>query len=173
MVKKSLIMFIGLLFMSCFLSSQVALGNSNSTQIKNDEKVIYLTFDDGPSVMTDKVLDVLKENDVKATFFIIGNQIKGQESVVKRINSEGHSIGLHTYTHKYKNIYSNRKGFIAEILKSQDEINSLIGIKPTIIRFPSGSCKHLTKAFLEQLHSYNFTIYDWNVVVSEDRKSVV
>lgn len=105
MVKKvSLIMFIGLLFMSSFLGSKAALGNSNSTQIKNDEKIIYLTFDDGPSVMTDKVLDVLKENDVKATFFIIGNKIKGQEAVVKRIYTEGHSIGLHTYTHTYKNI---------------------------------------------------------------------
>ena len=117
--------------------------------------------------MTDKVLDVLKENNVKATFFIIGNQIKGQESVVKRINSEGHSIGLHTYTHKYKNIYSNRKGFISEMLKSQNEINSLIGIKPTIMRFPSGSRNHLTKAFLEELHSYNFKIYDWNAVMSD------
>ena len=168
MVKKvSLIMFIGLLFMSCFLGSQVALGISNSTQIKNDEKIIYLTFDDGPSVMTDKVLDVLKENDVKATFFIIGNQIKGQEAVVKRIYTEGHSIGLHTYTHTYKNIYSTRKGFISEMLKSQNEINSLIGIKPIIMRFPSGSRKHLTKAFLEELHSYNFKIYDWNAVMSD------
>jgi len=166
MVKKSLVMFIGLIFMS-FFGSQVVLGYSTSPLIKNNDKVIYLTFDDGPSIMTDKVLDILKDNDVKATFFIIGNQIKDQEAVVKRIFNEGHSIGLHTYTHTYKNIYPSRKGFISEMLKSQNEINSLIGIKPTTIRFPSGSRKHLTKTFLEQLHSYNFKVYDWNACMSD------
>jgi len=166
MVKKRLIMFISLLFISYFLSSQVVLGCSNSI-IKNDEKVIYLTFDDGPSVMTDKVLNILKENDVKATFFLIGNQLKDQEAIVKRIHTEGHSIGLHTYTHEYKKIYCTKKGFIAEMLKSQDEINSIIGIKPTTIRFPSGSRKHLTKTFLTQLHSHNFKVYDWNAAMSD------
>ena len=165
MVKKNLIIFLGF-FMACLLVSQVALGY-NSTLIKNNEKVIYLTFDDGPSIMTDKVLDVLKQNDVKATFFLIGNQLKGNEAMVKRIYTDGHSIGLHTYTHLYKNIYPSRKGFISEMLKSQDEINSITGSKPTTIRFPSGSRGHLTKAFLEQLHSYNFKIYDWNVVMSD------
>jgi len=166
MVKKRLIMFISLLFMFCFLRSQVVLGYSNSI-IKNDEKVIYLTFDDGPSVMTDKVLNILKENDVNATFFLIGNQLKGYEAIVKRIHTEGHSIGLHTYTHAYKKIYCNRKGFISEMLKSQNEINSIIGIKPTIIRFPSGSSKHLTKSYLIQLHSYNFKVYDWDAAMSD------
>ena len=172
MKKKCLIRFIVLSLAvfylsvnSCLLGSQRTLGYSTSS--KKDEKVIYLTFDDGPSVMTDKVLDILKENDIKATFFIIGNQIKGQEAVVKRTYNEGHGIGLHTYTHKYKNIYPSREAFISEMLKSQKEINSLIGINPTIIRFPSGSSKHLTKAFLEQLHIYNFKVYDWNVTMAD------
>ena len=117
--------------------------------------------------MTDRVLDILKKNDVKATFFLIGNQIKDEETVVKRIYNEGHSIGLHSYTHIYKKIYPSRKRFIFEMLKSQNEINSLIGIKPTIIRFPFGSRKHLTKAFLEQLHGCNFKIYDWNASMSD------
>ncbi|MBU3181957.1 polysaccharide deacetylase family protein [Clostridium psychrophilum] len=167
MRKKSLIIFTAILFISYLISSQIALGYSTLTKNNDDEKVIYLTFDDGPSIMTDKVLDVLKKNNVKATFFIIGNQIKGQEAVVKRIYTEGHSIGLHTYTHTYKKIYSTRNGFVAEMLKSQDEINSLIGIKPTIIRFPSGSSKHLTNAFLKQLHNYNLKVYDWNMVMSD------
>jgi len=87
--------------------------------------------------------------------------------MVKRIYSEGHSIGLHTYTHSYKKIYCDKRGFLAEMLKSQDEINSIIGIKPTTIRFPSGSRKHLTKTFLIQLHSYNFKVYDWNAAMSD------
>ncbi|WP_443662520.1 polysaccharide deacetylase family protein [Clostridium sp.] len=165
MNRKRLTMFIVFLFLSCLLGSKTAMGYP--TLSKNDEKVIYLTFDDGPSVMTDKVLDILKQNDVKATFFLIGNQLKGYEDMVKRIYTEGNSIGLHTYTHTYKKIYSSRKGFISEMLKSQSEISSIIGVKPTIIRFPSGSSKHLTKTFLEELHGYNFKVYDWNVVMSD------
>lgn len=138
---------------------------------KEAEKVIYLTFDDGPSVLTNKVLDILKEYNVKATFFLIGNQIKGQEAVVKRMYNEGHSMGLHTYTHTYKKIYSSRKGFIEEMLKTQNEINSLTGFKPTIIRFPFGSRKHLTKDFLQQLHSYNLKVYDWNANMSDGIKA--
>ena len=158
------------LFVNCysFISPKVL---AYSLLSKDEEKVIYLTFDDGPSVMTDSVLDILKENHVKATFFLIGNQIKGQEAVVKRIYNEGHSIGLHTYTHTYKKIYPSRKGFINEMLKTQSEINSLTGIKPTIIRFPFGSRKHLTMSFLEQLHSYNFKVYDWNANMSDGIKA--
>jgi len=167
MIKKSLFMSICLVSMCFFLGSQLVFGYSTSSLIKNNNKIIYLTFDDGPSIMTDKVLDILKENDVTATFFIIGNQIKGQEAVVKRIFNEGHSIGLHTYTHTYKNIYPSRKGFISEMLKSQNEINDLVGIKPTTIRFPSGSRNHLTKPFLDQLHTYNFKVYDWNACMSD------
>ena len=102
-----------------------------STSIKNvnvEKKIIYLTFDDGPSIITDKVLDILKENNVKATFFIIGNQINGFENVIKRINNDGHSIGLHTYTHKFKRIYSSRDAFIKEMLECRSEINKLTGI---------------------------------------------
>lgn len=68
--------------------------------VAKNEKVIYLTFDDGPSPITNKILDILKEKDVKATFFLMGNQIKENEPTAKRIYNEGHSIGPHTYTHK-------------------------------------------------------------------------
>ncbi|MBZ9622428.1 polysaccharide deacetylase [Clostridium sp. FP2] len=165
---RFIVLLIGLFYIivnCCLLGNQKTLAYSNLS--KDEEKVIYLTFDDGPSVLTDKVLDILDENHVKATFFLIGNQIKGQESVVKRIYDEGHSMGLHTYTHTYKKIYSSRKAFIDEMLQTQDEINSLTGIKPTIIRFPFGSRKHLNGPFLEQLHSCNFKIYDWNAIMSD------
>jgi len=110
------------------------------------------------------VLDILKENQVKATFFIIGNQINGFEDVVKRINNDGHSIGLHTYTHKFKLIYSNEDTFIKKMLSCRNEISKLTGVSPNIIRFPGGSSKRLTNAYLAKLHSYNFKIYDWNMV---------
>ena len=129
-----------------------------------DKKIIYLTFDDGPSYkITDAVLDILKEKDVKATFFLIGNQIEDREDVVKRIHDEGHGIGLHTFTHKFKVIYSSDDNFIKEMIKCREEINRVIGISPNIIRFPGGSYKHLNKNLLKRLHDNNFRIYDWNV----------
>ncbi|MBK5240702.1 MAG: polysaccharide deacetylase [Clostridium sp.] len=141
--------------------------NTSIKDVNQEKKVIYLTFDDGPSILTDKVLDILKENDVKATFFIIGNQINGFEEVIKRTHNDGHSIGLHTYTHKFKRIYSSRDMFIKEMLDCRNEIYRLTGISPNIIRFPGGSSKRLTNSYLNTLHSYNFKIYDWNMVTSD------
>lgn len=135
-----------------------------------DDKVIYLTFDDGPSVVTNKILDILKEKDTKATFFLIGNQIVGFEDTVKRIHKEGHSIGLHTYTHKLKRIYRNNDNFIKEMKACSDEIKKVTGTNPNIIRFPGGSRKHLNNEFLYRLHDENFKIYDWNVQVSDGIK---
>lgn len=131
---------------------------------KNQKKIIYLTFDDGPSFkVTNKVLDVLKENEVKATFFLIGNQIEGKEDIVKRIYAEGNSIGLHTYTHNFKRIYCNEDKFIQEMIECRDEIKSVVGVAPNIIRFPGGSYKHLSKSYLKKLHDNNFRVYDWNI----------
>lgn len=133
----------------------------------NEKKVIYLTFDDGPSIMTNKVLDILKQNNVKATFFIIGNQIPDNEEVIKRIYDEGHSIGLHTYTHKYNNIYRNKDNFIKEMMTTSDMIKKITGVESHIIRFPGGSRRHLNDKFLQQLHENNFKIYDWNIQASD------
>lgn len=132
-------------------------------ETEDNKKIIYLTFDDGPSPMTDKVLDILQKYNIKATFFLIGNQIEEQEDVVKRIHKEGHSIGLHTYTHKFNKIYCNNNAFIKEMKDVQEEINRVVGIKPNILRFPGGSRNHLSKEMLNLLHSNNFKVYDWNI----------
>lgn len=131
------------------------------------DKVIYLTFDDGPSVITNKILDILEEKDIKATFFLIGNQIPGFEDTVSRMYKEGHAIGLHTYTHKFKRIYRNNAAFIKEMSDCRNEIIKVTGANTSIIRFPGGSRKHLTNEFLNRLHENNFKIYDWNVQVSD------
>lgn len=131
--------------------------------IEQGEKVIYLTFDDGPSILTSRILDILKENEVKATFFLIGNQINGFEDVVKKISDEGHSIGLHTYSHNFKKIYRNKNSFVNEMVDCQVEIVKVTGSSTNIIRFPGGSRKLLSSELLKLLHSYNFKIYDWNM----------
>jgi len=83
--------------------------------------------------------------------------------MIRRINDEGHSIGLHTYTHKYNNLYCNNDKFIKEMIDCRNEINRVVGISPNIIRFPGGSCKHLSKNYLKKLHDNKFKIYDWNL----------
>lgn len=149
---------------SISVNSLIEESEVNENDVSNKNKVIYLTFDDGPSYrVTGKILDVLEEKEVKATFFVIGNQIKDKEDVLKRINDEGHSIGLHTFTHKYKCIYCNEDSFIKEMIDCRNEINRVVGISPNIIRFPGGSYKHLDKNFLDRLHENNFKVYDWNL----------
>ena len=178
---KNKLKYVLLIFVSVFLiisifnksiSSVTALSKSldnekcveNKKITENDKKIIYLTFDDGPSYkVTNKILDILKENEVKATFFLIGNEIKDKEDVVKRIYNGGHSIGLHTYTHNFRKIYCDEDKFIQEMLSCRSEIKEVIGIEPNIIRFPGGSYKHLSKSYLKKLHDNNFRVYDWNI----------
>lgn len=125
---------------------------------------VYLTFDDGPSSkVTNQILDILKNNDVKATFFLIGNKIEGNEEVVKRIYDGGNSIGLHTYSHNFNTIYCDENKFIQEMIDCRNEINKVIGISSNIIRFPGGSCSRFSEAGLKILHDNNFKIYDWNL----------
>lgn len=164
-------MSIFLIFIILFKENYIygdVFSSSPEEDNSQDKKVVYLTFDDGPSKnVTDKVLDILKENNVHATFFLIGNQIPELEDTVKRISSEGHSIGLHTYTHKNKYIYASQDNFINEMIKCRNEINKVTGISPNIIRFPCGSRKRLDKSYLERLHKHNFKVYDWNVETSD------
>lgn len=132
------------------------------------EKEVYLTFDDAPGdKVTQEILKVLKNEGIKGTFFIVGNRIKGRKEVLKQIVTEGHSIGLHSYSHEFKRIYSNPKIFIDEMQKTSDEIYDNVGIRTYLIRFPGGSKPFMNKGFLEKLHSYKFKIYDWNVAISD------
>ena len=136
--------------------------------IKAEAKELYLTFDDAPGdKVTAEILDILKNNQVKGTFFIVGNRIDGREAIVKRIYNEGHGIGLHSYSHKMKYIYSSHKAFLEEMMMTSEKIYDITGLRTTAIRFPGGSKPHLTKNFLEELHSYNFKVYDWNIPVSD------
>ena len=94
----------------------------------NKKKVVYLTFDDAPGgEVTIKTLDVLKEENVPATFFIIGNQIKGQEDIILRMKEEGHSIGLHSFTHERNKLYSSCDGFISEMKRVQNALYDVTG----------------------------------------------
>lgn len=138
----------------------------------NGEKIVFLTFDDGPSTtVTPEVLDVLKKNDVKGTFFVVGKQLENEKSrdLLKRIYDEGHAIGNHTYGHNYKSIYPNRtlnlNNFMSEINKTEDKIREVIGenFNVNVVRCPGGhmSWKGMS-ALDEKFKEENMASVDWN-----------
>ncbi len=133
--------------------------------------VIYLTFDDGPSSsITPKILDILKEKNVKATFFVL-NYSSSLEYLIKREYNEGHSIGIHGYSHVYSEIYKSDEAFMNNITKLQKKIATTTGYSPTIIRFPGGSSNTVSKNYSKGIMSRlskavidaGFRYYDWNV----------
>ncbi len=138
------------------------------TKLPAGRKVVYLTFDDGPSVNTEKVLDILDEQNVKATFFIMGCGVgeAGRERL-KRISDSGHTIGIHTFSHDYKDIYSSVNSYLEDFEKVYKLINETTGLSPNIFRFPGGSNnryfgKQRTR-IIEEMTRRGFTYYDWTV----------
>ncbi len=138
---------------------------------KSDPKVCYLTFDDGPSENTEKILDILKENDIKATFFIIGWCIDGREDILKRIADEGHTIGIHTYSHDYEEIYSSVDAYVDDFAKAYDRIYEVTGIKPWLFRYPGGSYnsfnEDIADDIISEMNSRGFTYFDWSCATSD------
>ncbi|MCH3963095.1 MAG: polysaccharide deacetylase [Clostridium sp.] len=135
---------------------------------RTSQNLIYLTFDDGPSDdVTNEILDILKSQNVKATFFVIGYKLDGRETILKRMKNEGHSIGLHTFTHDYAKIYKNSDSFINEMNESAKSIKNILGFSPRIIRFPSGSKGHMDEDLFNKLHCLGYKIFDWNICLSD------
>lgn len=135
---------------------------------ENTSKIVYLTFDDGPSnKVTGEVLKVLKDEKVKATFFVVGYKISGREDILKEMIADGHSIGLHTFSHRYEEIYRSNAAFISEMDATREEVKKATGITSNLVRFPTGSKPHLTKQLLSELHSKNYKVYDWNACIPD------
>nr|MCR4581521.1 polysaccharide deacetylase family protein [Bacilli bacterium] len=128
------------------------------------EKVIYLTFDDGPGAYTEQLLDVLKKYNVKATFFVTG---KGEDSVIKREYDEGHTVGLHTYSHDYKQVYASQTAYFEDLYKIRDRVKRITGYESNIIRFPGGTSNTVSKismkALAKEVVNRGFYYFDWNV----------
>ncbi len=104
------------------------------------DKVVYLTFDDGPSSKsTAKIIEILKTYDVKATFFVQGRNVAKNSEALKLIYEAGHAIGNHSYSHNYTLIYSDEDSFWEDFEKCQNAIFDVVGIYPEIYRFPGGS----------------------------------
>ena len=130
-------------------------------------KVIYLTFDDGPSSYTNTLLDILKKYNVKATFFVTSN---GSDSSIKRAYQEGHSIGIHSYSHKYNEIYKSEEAFFKDVDKVNKRIKKITGKYSKILRFAGGSSNTVSKfnkgimtRLAKEVELKGYKYFDWNV----------
>lgn len=148
-----------------------SVGNEKETTTTEEPRVeakrVYLTFDDGPSVYTGQILDILAANDVKATFFVIGRDEEYYE-YYKRIVDEGHTIGLHSYTHVYQDFYASRESFAKELTDLQKLIYDVTGTESHIFRFPGGSSNNVSSLPISEYISYlnenDINYYDWNAL---------
>ncbi len=154
------------------------LEKKQEAEINKNGKFVYLTFDDGPSKNTYKILDILKENNAVATFFVNGRP--GYEDAYLRMIKEGNKIGNHTYSHDYKKVYSSVEGFNEEV----DKLNSFLGSigieKSNILRYPGGSNntvsinyggKDIMKKIIKEQYNKGYDYFDWNVS-SEDATAI-
>jgi len=130
----------------------------------NAEKVVYLTFDDGPGKFTSQIVKILNDNGIHATFFMVGGNLSGNEKAVKKAYEAGNYIGMHSMTHDKKKLYDHGSGpFIKEFQKEQGMMEDIIGTPPWLIRAPYGSAPMIDKKFRDDIVDSGFKMWDWTV----------
>ena len=138
------------------------------------DNTIYLTFDDGPSPRTPEILQILKEKNIKATFFVVGQNDEQSLKWMRDIVNEGHTIGMHTYSHEYKKIYDSVESYLDDMYKLYTQIKETTGVAPTVFRFAGGSINAYNSAISQEIISEmlrrGFVPFDWNIS-SEDAAS--
>ena len=148
----------------------------NISDIYNkDTKIAYLTFDDGPSAaVTPLILDVLKEENIKATFFVLGTNVKNNPDILKRAYREGHYIANHGYSHNYSKIYKNAKNVLEEYEKTEKIIKETLNNKDyssKLFRFPGGftggKYEKIKQKAGKLLNDNNISYIDWNVLTGD------
>lgn len=151
---------------SVFVYEKQAIANT----INPGDKVVYLTFDDGPSRYTARLLDILDKYNVKATFFVT-NQFPAYQHMIGEAHRRGHTIALHTYSHNYASIYSSEDAYYNDLAAINDIVVAQTGVTPTIVRFPGGTsntvsrkhCSGIMSTLTQTLSYHGYLYCDWNV----------
>ena len=159
------------------VSSQTPSTNNVSSVVSQEpvvptgKKVVYLTFDDGPSKNTPLLLDTLDQLGVKATFFVVGNAVNAYPQYLTEIVNRGHQVALHAYQHDYDVIYQSEEAYFNDLQKISDLVYNWTGIRTNIIRFPGGSSNQVSKKYCpgimtsltKKVIEKGYQYYDWNV----------
>ncbi|RGS50778.1 polysaccharide deacetylase [Olsenella sp. AM30-3LB] len=135
----------------------------------NGEKIVYLTFDDGPSKNTQRVLDILDQYGAKATFFVVGHD-PDYYDMIKKAYDDGNTIGLHSYTHDYAKVYASEDAYFDDLDQIAQVVQDQIGYVPYLVRFPGGSsntisekyCSGIMDALVNDVQARGYQYYDWN-----------
>lgn len=165
-VKRTLSAILAILMPHC------AQANSPDAELMKNytaqgEKIVYLTFDDGPSASTDEILSVLSEKNVKATFFLVGERVEKYPDKVMSIFEGGHSVGIHSHTHRYSQIYSSQTALKDDVFACFCAIKAVnCNFTPRIYRFPGGSFGR-KKGLLKVPEQLGLRYYDWNASVRD------
>ncbi|MCR5093271.1 MAG: polysaccharide deacetylase [Lachnospiraceae bacterium] len=137
---------------------------------------VYLTFDDGPSSSTEELLDILARYGIKATFFVVGKPESRFEETYNRIVTDGHTLAMHSYSHRYSDIYESVDAFQTDLHKLQNFLYDTTGIWCRIYRFPGGSSNTTSATPMSELKAYlsreNITYFDWNVDAGDASGSI-
>ncbi len=149
------------------LQQAIALKNVNQADT-TEGGICYLTFDDGPSDNTLKILDILDAYGIKATFFVVGTS---KQEYMPQITARGHAIGLHSTTHKYDVIYKDINSYLEDIQQISDIVYNATGVRSNIIRFPGGSsnkvsaeyCQGIMTDLTQRMPELGYSYFDWNV----------
>ncbi|QJC53587.1 polysaccharide deacetylase family protein [Paenibacillus albicereus] len=132
-------------------------------------KTVYLTFDDGPSEHTAQVLDILREQGIKATFFMMGRQVKAHPELVQRAREEGHAIGNHSYDHDYKQLYGSFQGYARQTLLTEQALLDA-GVATTLVRAPGGTYTNFDDGYFRAMREAGYTMADWNVDSGDSKR---
>lgn len=135
-------------------------------------KTMYLTFDDGPSEEnTSRVLDILKERNIKATFFLVGENVEKYPEIARRIVAEGHTIGIHCYNHDYQNLYQSVESFVEDFEHARRVVREVTGVETVLFRFPGGSVNSYNgkvyAEIIEEMTKRGYIYYDWNASLED------
>lgn len=148
------------------LASLLSVGAALQSGEMPTDKVCYLTFDDGPSDNTLKILDILaKYNNIKATFFVVGT---AKLEYLPKIHAAGHTVGLHSNTHRYDVIYANEVNYLTDLQAISQAVEQRIGVKSAIVRFPGGGSntqgtKGIMTRLTQRMPELGYSYFDWNV----------
>lgn len=152
------------------LDTEAAEAGVEMIAAKPKGKTVYLTFDDGPSEHTAAVLDILKKSNVKGTFFVLGQQVKKNPKLMKRIADEGHAVGNHSYNHNYSELYTSFKNFWDQIRKTGQAIKDVIGYEPALVRAPGGTYLNFNQQYFDLMEQAGYVVMDWNVDSGDSKR---
>lgn len=137
------------------------------------EKVVYLTFDDGPSKLTDEILSILEEQQIKATFFVLGEHARKSPEIIYRTAEAGHVIGNHTYNHEYNALYESFTAFWGQIKETEEILREITGSRTSLVRAPGGTYGHFDSTYFQMMEAGGYQVFDWNVDSGDSRRKGV